>query len=65
MSVISERIQLQMKRQQLSYGTLSDLTGIPKAMLQRYATGITENIPINRITAIAEALRVTPSCLLG
>lgn len=65
MNVISERILGLMKNRDMSYGELSNLTGIPKSALQRYATGQTEKIPLNRIEDIARALRTTPEFLLG
>ena len=46
-------------------GDLSDKTGIPKSALQRYATGQTEKIPIDRLEKIASAIGVTTSFLMG
>lgn len=65
MSDISARILTAISNSNLSYGELSKLTGIPKSALQRYATGETGKIPINRIEAIAEATHVTPEYLMG
>lgn len=50
---------------QKSYGELSRITGIPKSAIQRYATGETEKIPIDRIEKIAAATGVTSQYLLG
>ena len=41
------------------------MTGIPKSALQRYATGETEKIPINRLQIIAKALNVSAEYLMG
>lgn len=65
MSDISARILTAISNSNLSYGELSKLTGIPKSALQRYATGETGKIPINRIEAIAKATHVTPEYLMG
>lgn len=65
MNTISNRILSLMKSKELSYGTLSLMTGIPKSALQRYATGETEKIPINRLQIIAKALNVSAEYLMG
>lgn len=65
MSEISDRILAAIQRAGLSYGELSKLTGIPKAMLQRYATGDTGKIPLERLQQIAKALGTTAEYLLG
>lgn len=49
MSDISKRILETITCKDISYGDLSDKTGIPKSALQRYATGQTEKIPIDRL----------------
>lgn len=49
----------------MSYGELSKKTRIPKSALQRYATGETEKIPIDRIETLAVALGTTPAYLMG
>ena len=65
MSEISKRILNAINNSELSYGELSKLTNIPKSALQRYATGETEKIPINRIEAIAKATGTTAAYLMG
>ena len=65
MSTISKRILKIILDRGISYGELSDRTGIPKSALQRYATGQTEKIPINRLRSIADALDTTPANLMG
>jgi repressor LexA len=53
------------KKEDVSYGELSIKTGIPKSALQRYATGKTEKIPLDRIEQMAKALHTTPAYLMG
>lgn len=65
MRPVSERIRFAIRNAGLSYGELSGLTGIPKAALQRYATGSTVKVPVERIEAIARCTGVTPAYLLG
>lgn len=61
----SERILKSIKDSGLSYGELSAITKIPKSALQRYATGETEKIPIDRIELIAKATNVKSEYLMG
>lgn len=65
MSDVSDKILRLIESQGISYGTLSEITGIPKSALQRYATGETAKIPMPRISAIANALGTTAEHLLG
>ena len=65
MSDISDRILSIITEKDISYGELSDKTGIPKSALQRYATGQTEKIPIDRLQIIASAIGTTPEYLMG
>ena len=65
MSELSNRILNLILSKELSYAELSQLTGIPKSALQRYATGETEKIPADRLELIAKALQTTAAALLG
>lgn len=65
MSDISERILPCLESSGISYAELSVRTGIPKSALQRYCTGITEKIPLDRLTKIANALDVPVTYFLG
>lgn len=65
MSIVNERIKSTIELRDISYGELSKLTDIPKSALQRYATGETEKIPIDRVKAIARALNVSAQYLMG
>lgn len=64
MSERSKRILKAIEDSGLSYGELSKITNIPKSALQRYATGETEKVPIDRIEAIANATNVTSPYLM-
>lgn len=65
MSKISDRLYNLIVEKGLSYGELSKLTGIPKSALQRYATGETEKIPIDRIETMAKALNSSATFIMG
>ena len=62
---ISRRIMQILKEQKISYGELSKLTGIPKSALQRYATGETVKIPLDRLESIAEATGTSAAWIMG
>lgn len=65
MSIMSDRIARLITEKELSYMDLCKITNIPKSALQRYATGETDKIPVDRIIAIAKALNVTAEYILG
>ena len=65
MSEISKRILEILQSKDISYGELSEKTAIPKSALQRYATGQTEKIPIDRLQTIARAIGVSTAYLMG
>ncbi len=65
MSERSDRILKAIKKTGLSYNELAKITGIPKSALQRYATGETEKIPVERIEAIAKAAGVSTQYITG
>lgn len=48
-----------------SYGDLAKLTGIPKSALQRYITGDTEKIPMDRLREICGRLGLDVAELIG
>jgi transcriptional regulator with XRE-family HTH domain len=62
---VSSRIREAIAMLDMSYGELSKATGISKSTLQRYATGSTEKIPIDRLELIANALNVPAEFFLG
>lgn len=65
MNDIAQRIHDEIVRSGYSYGELSKLTGIPKSAIQRYATGETEKIPLDRLSQLAGVLNVTSAFLMG
>lgn len=65
MSEISNRLLKLINDNNISYGELAKETGIPKSALQRYATGETEKIPLNRIELLAKALHTSAAFILG
>lgn len=54
MSDISTKLHESIQRAGYSYGELAKLTGIPKSAIQRYATGQTPKIPLDRLQALAD-----------
>ena len=65
MSELSEKIKGLMAQKDVTYDDLAKKTSISKSALQRYATGETEKIPIDRVQSIAAALGTTAQYLLG
>ena len=62
---IAARIREAMEARRISYGELAALTEIPKSALQRYATGTTGKIPLDRVVRIAGALQIPAARLMG
>ncbi len=52
-------------RQDLTLEQVGEKAGVSRATIQRYEKGVISNIPSDRIEAIARALDVTPSYLMG
>lgn len=65
MKEIIKRLQIAFEKSNFSYADFSKYTGIPKSALQRYITGSTEKIPMNRLESMAYALGYTPQQILG
>lgn len=65
MNDISQRILALVVEKEMSYGDMAKITGIPKSALQRYATGQTEKIPMDRLALIAKCLGVKTEYLMG
>lgn len=62
---IGERIRAIRENTGLTLEELSEKIGISKQTLSRYETGAIKNIPISNIEALAEALNVPLSYLMG
>lgn len=65
MSDISTKLHESIQRAGYSYGELAKLTGIPKSAIQRYATGATPKIPMDRLQQLAKVLNVSAQYLMG
>jgi repressor LexA len=63
--LIAERLFAAIQKSGKSYGELSKETGIPKSAIQRYATGETKKIPLNRISLLAEAVYTNAAEIMG
>ncbi len=61
----SEKLAQAMKEKDMSTRRLSELTGIPKSAIQRYTSGETEKIPIDRMIRMAEAMGIDPAYVMG
>lgn len=62
---VSERLMAAITKSELSYVDLEKLSGVPKSAINRYASGATDKIPIDRLALIAKALNVDPAYLMG
>lgn len=65
MNEIATRLYQAITEKGISYGELARLTAIPKSAIQRYATGTTDKIPLERLRALAAALCLPLSALTG
>lgn len=61
----SRRLLNAIQKSGYTYRELSDLTGIPASAIQRYASGETSKIPIDRIKILAKVLKVSAEYLIG
>jgi len=52
----SKRLLIAIKKSEKSYGEISEVTGLSKSVIQRYATGETRKIPMGRLAAICRAI---------
>ena len=62
---LGEKIKQFRKVRNLTQSKLSQETGIPRSTIQKYETGLIENISLNAVEAIGNALRVPPIDLVG
>ena len=65
MNDVTRRLKECFDESGMSYGELSEKTGIAKSVLQRYVTGRTEKIPLTRMKTIAQALGVPATYIMG
>ena len=62
---IVQRIRKRREELGLSYQELADRTGMSKSTLQRYETGDIANIPLSKISALADGLKTTQQYIMG
>ena len=62
---IAIRIKNRRKELGLSLQDVSNISGISRSTLQRYETGGIQNIPIQKLSALAKSLEMTEEQLLG
>ena len=65
MSVTVDRIRAILADRNISIRGLGVMTGIPTATISRYIGTETKKIPLDKLEKIAEALKVSPSYLMG
>ena len=65
MNPVSKRLIDAYRKSGLSYPELEKITGIPKSSIQRYITGMYEDIPMSRLEKIADALNVSAAYIMG
>lgn len=63
--VVSQRIKSMLEERHMSLQELADLTGVSKSSLQRYSSGMTDKIPMDRIVQIALKTHTSLFYLLG
>lgn len=63
--IVSKRLKSLIEEKGLSYTELEDMTGIPRATIQRYAAGKTDKIPTDRLIKIALKTHTSIFYLLG
>ncbi len=62
---IGERIKQQRIRNNMTLEDVSKYAKVSRQTIQKYESGIISNIPSDKIEAVAKALCVTPSYLMG
>ncbi len=65
MREISCRLKKAIQSSGFSHRELESITGIPHSAIQRYASGATERMPIDRLELLAKALNTTAEYLIG
>lgn len=65
MSSIAERLAHAIDKSGLSYRKISELSGVAKSAVQRYAKMETEKIPVDRLKAIANAIGADSAYIMG
>lgn len=61
----SEKLKLLFEKSGKSYAELEKLTGVSKSSLQRYANDLTDKIPVDVVSNVAEKLNADAAYLMG
>ena len=61
----SKRLHELIEEKHITYTEMERLSGVPKSAIQRYASGETKKIPLDRIFRIAQALGVSLYDIVG
>lgn len=62
---VGERIKKRRTALDMSVDELAEKSNINRSTIYRYESGLTQNMPITNIPILAEALKTTPSYLMG
>ena len=62
---VGERIRKAREKEGIGQTELAEKIGISKQLLYKYEHGVTTNIPISNIEAIASVLGISPAYLMG
>jgi transcriptional regulator with XRE-family HTH domain len=62
---IGNRLKTRRNELGLTLENLAQRVGVSRQTIQRYESGVIENIPPDKIETLAKALRTTPSYLMG
>ena len=65
MSTISERLKAAYESKGMSYQELSKICSVPRATIQRYVSGTTDRIDIDKLQEICRVLDVDASDVIG
>lgn len=62
---LGEKIRAARMNLGLTQKELADKVGVKYQAIQKYESGLVDNLPLYRVQQLADALEVTPSYLLG
>ena len=62
---LSDNIKTRREALQLTLEAVAKVVGVTRATIQKYENGLISNIPSDKIELLAEALKTTPSQLMG
>ncbi len=65
MATIGGRIRLARKKRDMTLEEVAKIVNVSRQTIQRYETGVIENIPSDKIELLSAALNTTPSYIMG